>query len=267
MLTTPPDRRALLREGRRALAGVLGASTGAAISRWRSKNSASGQSGDSMSIRLVAASASGPFSAMASASPRAVPGPSPGSASRLTSPSSKPRSASIGSPVSASSMATLRGSTRGRRSSAPPAATSERLTSGMPSLAPRAATIRSQASATSRPPATAKPSTAAISGLAEARWVIPAKPAVSRVGTLAGHERLEIHAGAEALAGPGEHAERQPGVGVELVQRGGDPLGDRGVDRVALVGPVDRDHEDPVAALGQDGSVALMRVSLSVGCV
>src|SRR4051794_26647649 len=64
----------------------------------------------------------------------------------------------------------------GRRESAPPAATSERLTSGMPSLAPRAATIRSQASAISSPPATAKPSIAAIRGLREARWTIPAKP-------------------------------------------------------------------------------------------
>src|SRR5947209_324619 len=65
---------------------------------------------------------------------------------------------------------------RGRRSSAPPAATSERLASGMPSLAPLAATIRSHASAISSPPARAKPSIAAISGLREARWVIPAKP-------------------------------------------------------------------------------------------
>src|SRR3954452_8086631 len=46
----------------------------------------------------------------------------------------------------------------------------------MPSLAPRAATIRSQASTISSPPATAKPSIAAIRGLREARWTIPAKP-------------------------------------------------------------------------------------------
>src|SRR4051812_13561222 len=64
----------------------------------------------------------------------------------------------------------------GRRRSAPPAATSERLTSGTPSLAPRAATMRSQASAISSPPATPKPSIAAISGLRDARWTMPAKP-------------------------------------------------------------------------------------------
>src|SRR3954453_22171665 len=46
----------------------------------------------------------------------------------------------------------------------------------MPSLAPLAATIRSQARATSRPPATAKPSIAAMSGLRDARCTMPAKP-------------------------------------------------------------------------------------------
>src|SRR6476620_731748 len=65
---------------------------------------------------------------------------------------------------------------RGRRRSAPPAATSERLTSGIPSFAPRAATMRSQARAISRPPATAKPSIAAISGFFEPRWTMPANP-------------------------------------------------------------------------------------------
>src|SRR3954468_11878607 len=46
----------------------------------------------------------------------------------------------------------------------------------MPNFAPEAATIRSHASAISKPPATAKPSTAAISGLRDARWTMPAKP-------------------------------------------------------------------------------------------
>src|SRR5215204_1957054 len=67
----------------------------------------------------------------------------------------------------------------GSRRSAPPAATSERLTSGMPKRAPFAATIRSQASATSKPPATAKPSTAAMIGLRGGPWTMPAKPRCS----------------------------------------------------------------------------------------
>src|SRR5215210_8017602 len=52
----------------------------------------------------------------------------------------------------------------------------------MPSLAPRAATMRSQASATSSPPATAKPSIAAMSGLRGGPWTMPAKPRPSTCG-------------------------------------------------------------------------------------
>ena len=48
----------------------------------------------------------------------------------------------------------------------PPApAMSPRLTSGTPNRVPFEATIRSQESTISKPPATAKPSTAAMSGL------------------------------------------------------------------------------------------------------
>src|SRR5690606_34460701 len=63
-----------------------------------------------------------------------------------------------------------------RRSSPPPAAISERLTSGRPSLASDAATMRSHASAISRPPATAKPSMAAMSGLRGGLVANPPKP-------------------------------------------------------------------------------------------
>jgi hypothetical protein len=62
-------------------------------------------------------------------------------------------------------MAMPAGIRRGSLTSPPAAATRPRLTSGMPNLASSAATIRSQASATSQPPASAHPSTAAISGL------------------------------------------------------------------------------------------------------
>jgi len=64
----------------------------------------------------------------------------------------------------------------GSRISAPAAATSPRLTSGIPTLASRAAAIRSQASATSKPPATAKPSIAAMIGFSGGRWAMPANP-------------------------------------------------------------------------------------------
>ena len=62
---------------------------------------------------------------------------------------------------------------------------SPRLTSGMPNRAPLEATIRSQDKAISKPPATAKPSTAAMSGLRAARSVMPGEAAVVDIGALA----------------------------------------------------------------------------------
>ena len=62
-----------------------------------------------------------------------------------------------------------------------------------------------------------------------------------------------------ALARAGEDADRQLVVGVELVERRGDPLGDRAVDRVARVGPVEGDEQDAVAALGEDSLVGHAR--------
>src|SRR5207237_1443853 len=120
---------------------------------------------------------------------------------------------------------------RGRRSSAPPAATSERLTSGMPSLAPRAATIRSQASAISKPPATAKPSIAAISGLGDARGAARPEPP-----SAAPRRRPAPHA-SRALAGRAV-AEPLAADGATARLHGGDPerpaatAGAIGADRV-----------------------------------
>ena len=64
----------------------------------------------------------------------------------------------------------------GSRISPPPAAMSPRLTSGIPNLASSTATTRSHESMISQPPARADPLTAAISGLANSRWAMPAKP-------------------------------------------------------------------------------------------
>ena len=160
-------------------------------------------------IRLDAASASGPLAAIAAASSRAAATASPGSASRLTIPIACARSARdrvagerqlhrqvVGDPLAAAGAA--------RRA----AATSQRLTSGMPSFASRAATIRSQASATSKPPATAKPSIAAMIGLSRRALGDAGEAAALDVRALAGHERLQVHAGAERAARAGE--DRRP---------------------------------------------------------
>ena len=123
----------------------------------------------------------------------------------------------------------------------------------MPKRASRAATIRSQASATSKPPASAQPSTAAISGLRGGPWTMPAKPRPSDVRPLAGHERLQVHPRAERAAGAGEDADAQGVLAVEPVERRRDALGDREVDGVARLRPVERDDQDVAVGLGADG--------------
>ena len=80
----------------------------------------------------------------------------------------------------------------------------------------------------------------------------PARAAPLDVGALAGHERLQVHAGAERAAGAGDHPGAELVVAVQLVHRGGDPLGRGPVDGVARLGPVERDEQDVLAPLGED---------------
>jgi hypothetical protein len=56
---------------------------------------------------------------------------------------------------------------------------------------------------------------------------------------------------AEALPVAAEHADREAVVGVEAVQRGGDRLGQRAVDRVADLGAVEHADEDRAALLDE----------------
>ena len=94
----------------------------------------------------------------------------------FTKPKSRMRWASMGSPVRFISIAMLRGSRRGRRKRPPAAATRLRLTSGTPNFETRDATTRSHASTISQPPASANPSTAAMSGLVRRLLTRPANP-------------------------------------------------------------------------------------------
>ena len=83
---------------------------------------------------------------------------------RLTSPTAWARAASMASPVRPSSKAIASGM-RALSVVPPPAGKSPRLTSDSPNVAWAAATTRSHASASSHPPATAGPLTAATTGL------------------------------------------------------------------------------------------------------
>ena len=75
---------------------------------------------------------------------------------------------------------------------------------------------------------------------------------VESLGHPLGEERLEVHPGAEAASGAGQHAGGEPVVAVELVHGGEQALAELGVDRVPLVGTVERDQQHPPPGFGQD---------------
>ena len=64
----------------------------------------------------------------------------------------------------------------GMRIRPPAPAIRPRLASGMPKVACSAATTRSHESMISKPPASADPFTAAMTGLGKSRWVSPPNP-------------------------------------------------------------------------------------------
>ena len=122
-------------------------------------------------IFFDAATARGAFSAIRSAQAMAASRAPPDSVTSLSIPASSASSAVIGSPVTAISMAFVNPTLAGRRISPPPAAKRPTLTSRMPIFAPFEATRRSQVSASSHPPARAKPSIAQISGFWLPAWI------------------------------------------------------------------------------------------------
>ena len=160
-----PHGRPLLGERRRTLLGVLRAEHRHEQRLLVAPGIASVRPWVPLMICLLAATASGALRAMRSASCSAPSTASPGAVTLATRPHSCACGAVIGSAVSASSIARIRPIRDGSRSSAPPPANRPTPASGMPILTFSAATRRSQASASSSPPARAKPSMAATSGL------------------------------------------------------------------------------------------------------
>ena len=67
-------------------------------------------------------------------------------------------------------------------------------------------------------------------------------------------ERLQIHPGTEIATGAGEHRDREVGVVVEFVDRVGQSLADRKVHRVARLGAIDGDDQDPALAFRNTAS-------------
>ena len=107
-------------------------------------------------------------------------------------------------------------------------------------------------SATSRPPATAKPSIAAISGLTDARRTMPAKPRSPTQGRSPVTNAFRSMPAQKPLPAPVSTPTLSPSSPSSSIERRGDALGQRQVDGVARVGAVERDQQHALASLGQD---------------
>src|SRR3954447_1381655 len=81
----------------------------------------------------------------------------------------------------------------------------------------------------------------------------PGEATLACPGPLAGGERLQVHAGAEALALAGDDADAELVGRVELVESVGHSLGHREIDGVPRIRPVEGDQQDTVASLGEQG--------------
>ena len=84
-----------------------------------------------------------------------------------------------------------------------------------------------------------------------ARWAIPAKPRPSTYGLSPATNAFRSMPAQKPFPAPVRIADAELVVAVELVEPGGHAVGQRGVHRVAGVGPVEGDHEGAPAALGQ----------------
>ena len=172
--------------------------------------------------------------------------PRPCAATWLTKPSRSASSASMRRPVSTSSIARCLPITRASRWVPPPPGMIPSVISGWPNSAVSEATIMSQASASSQPPPSAKPETAAISGVLQRRDPLPeAAPSggAAPPRSCARH-RLDVGAGGEHLVAAGDHDAADLAVGVELLELARELLHQLGRERVARLGAVEPQQSD-----------------------
>ncbi len=137
----------------------------------------------------------------------------------------------------------------GRRSSAPPAATRLRLASGMPSLRSVGGDDQVAGQRDLHPARHGEPLDRCDQRLARTLLRDAREALLGEERQLALHEGLEVHAGAERPARAGEDPEPQLVGRVEVLYGICEALGHGAIDRVAGLGPVDRDDQDVVALL------------------
>ena len=150
----------------------------------------------------------------------------------------------------------------------PESGTSPMLMNAGTKVAESAAMRRSHAHASERPAPAAAPLTAAITGFSRARIArhIGVVGAAEPVGDVVGRitELGQVLADTEASTRPCDH-HRPDLVGARFPERGCEPLVDVGVERVELVGPVERDRQDGAVPARQDRIRRHVRRRLGLG--
>ena len=146
--------------------------------------------------------------------------------------------------------------TWGRNTLIPPAGITPTRACVSANAARSDATRKSHASASSKPPVTHGPLIAPMTGLAHlpergerARSAASSAPPTRLRGVLP--ELAQVEAGAERGIGPGEDHDVDVGVGVGRRQRRAGLALQRDAQRVAGLGPVERDGADPVGGVDQ----------------
>ena len=189
-------------------------------------------------------------------SPR--PSGSPTGTTRATRPERSASAASIMRPVRIRSIAFALPTARVSRCVPPMPGMTPSLISGWPNFALSAAMMRSHIIASSQPPPSAKPATAAITGLRARAIAIPVGGEVVDEDVDVGLVRhlLDVGAGGERLLRAGDQDAADAGIGLERVDRGDQLLDERGVERVQRLRPVEADDADAAVGFDDDGFVA-----------
>ena len=171
-------------------------------------------------------------------------------ATRLASPIRSASSAPISLPVITSSFARPSPTICGSRDEPPTSGISPIRVSGMPTIASAASTRKSHASASSSAPPMHAPWIAQITGLGISSATFQACEHVAPERAQAfrrraqGAERGEVHAGGEERPGAAYHHDPHGRVVGRRAQRGAGGQHQLGVERVALLRPVEDDVAD-----------------------
>ena len=133
------------------------------------------------------------------------------------------------------------------------------LISGWPNLAVSAARMKSHIIASSQPPPSAKPATAAISGLRACVTLLPVAEEVveEHLGEALVLHLLDVGAGGEGLVRAGQHDGADRRIRFECAERPVEVFDQRAVERVQRLWPIEADEPDP--AVGLDENVGVGR--------